>query len=150
MDQLIAFVTILVVISGAAERLVEIIKTFPFFGIQANLAQPKANPRAESTRQFILHCIALAACLGTTYLAKNEITAALNFDKDKNTLVVALALLSAGGSSLWNSVLTYLLSVKDIKKADAIERKLEVKSGAAIPSGSVPVAPPTVLGSGTF
>jgi hypothetical protein len=150
MDQLIAFVTILVVISGAAERLVEIIKTLPFFGIQATLAQPKTNPRAESTRQFILHCIALVACLGTTYLAKDGIAAALHFDKNKDTLVVALALLSAGGSSLWNSVLTYLLSVKDIKKADATERKLEVNSGAALPSGSVPATPPTTLGSRTF
>lgn len=145
MDQLIAFVTVLVVLSGAAERLVEIIKNF-----SRKLSQPNPDSLQESRRQGVLHLVSVFASLVTAALAHEQIAGVIGWTKDAWTLTVCLGLLAAGGSSLWNSVLTYLLSVKDLKRAAATERKRETSVNVAgLTTESIPSTPPDGLGSTT-
>ena len=53
----------------------------------------------------------------------------------KSWAVIGLGVLASGGSGLWNSVLTYVAKVKDIKKAEA-----DLKMSAAVQAKS-PVKP---------
>jgi hypothetical protein len=47
-------------------------------------------------------------------------------------LIIALGLLASGGSSLWNSVLEYLVKLKDLKKAEATRSQAEAAGAVRI------------------
>jgi hypothetical protein len=47
------------------------------------------------------------------------------------SLIVSLGILASGGSSFWNSVLTYLLAVKDLMAASATEAKRKMAAPSA-------------------
>jgi hypothetical protein len=107
--KLVAIVGLLVALSAASERLVEIIK-----GLSGWLNDEKADPVKERQRKAALQFLAVLAGIGTTLLARPSIPAEL---LPKGMLsFVALGLLASGGSGLWNSVLTYLLEIKNIKE----------------------------------
>jgi hypothetical protein len=58
----------------------------------------------------------------TAWLASHTGTVA-GLTPDKPQAWVALGLLSSGGSAFWNSILTYVNKVKDVKKQEAEEKK---------------------------
>ena len=114
MNTLTAVVTLLMALAVASERLVEMVKGYiPFLSTQ----QPK--PVDESKRKAILHLLGAAAGVLTSYLAMPAVVEALpNLDNTHDIRVIlALGLLASGGSGLWNTVLTYLLAVKDLQRA---------------------------------
>jgi hypothetical protein len=119
-EYLIAAASILVVLSGSAERFVEVIK-----GFIPPLNVSSSNPKIESRRKAYVQLLSIACCLITAYLARNQIAEALWGANQpvKWQVVTGLGVLAAGGSSLWNSVLTYLVGIKDIKKVEATTRK---------------------------
>lgn len=140
-DFLIAAVSMLVVLSGAAERLVEVIK-----GFIPSLNRAVQDPVAEAQRKAWVQALTIVVCLLTAYLTRDLITEGLGkgaTDVDWR-LVVTMGVLAAGGSSLWNSVLTYLVSAKDIKKAEATELKTSVDQRRAF---SLNLVPPPALGA---
>lgn len=57
----------------------------------------------------------MVAGIGTTLLARPAIPEDLLPDSGGLLALLALGFLASGGSGLWNSVLTYVLKVKDIK-----------------------------------
>jgi hypothetical protein len=139
-DFLIAAVSMLVVLSGAAERLVEVIKGF----IPA-LNGALQDPVAESRRKAWVQTLTIAVCLVTAFITRDLIMQGLG-DGTVGVdwrLIMTMGVLSAGGSSLWNSVLTYLVSAKDIKKAEATDLKATVEQHRAVP---VNLVPPQALG----
>jgi predicted histidine transporter YuiF (NhaC family) len=142
-NKLTAIVTILITLSIASERLVEIIKGFiPFLNADTlDNANNLINPNQEARRKAYVSILSVFCGIATAFLASpilagifKDMVAGSNcqiaglgentpcgFDLTGNgiLLVLALGLLAAGGSKLWNSVLEYLLKIKDLKKAEA-------------------------------
>src|SRR5262245_23436898 len=123
LDGLIAIVSVLIVLSAAAERLVEIIK-----GFRQSLNQVNADPVEEAKRKARIQTLAVVCSLITSFLAFGPIGSALGWTETQLGAVIrahgltlfGLGLLAAGGSSLWNSILTYLVGLKDIKQSEAL------------------------------
>jgi hypothetical protein len=108
--KLAAIVGLLVALSAASERFVEIVK-----GLFKWLDKKHDDERMERWRKATLQVLAVGAGIGTTLLARPAIPADLLPDSGGALPLLALGFLASGGSGLWNSVLTYVLKVKDIK-----------------------------------
>jgi hypothetical protein len=72
----------------------------------------------------------VAAGTVTAFLAKPAIP---DFLPDHFTATLAFGLLASGGSGFWNSILTYVTRVKDIKGAEAENKRIELKLNGASP-----------------
>lgn len=122
LDGLIQLVTILIVLSVSSERLVEIVKSR--FTV---LRTANADPAGEAKRCGYLHMLAVVAGCFTVYLALPWIKSLLSLSADFQLpdwhLVLGLGLLASGGSSLWNSVLSYLVGIKQAQKNDLQQMK---------------------------
>ena len=125
LTKLTTIVSLLVALSVASERLVEIIKgLFPF------LNQQNVDPKKEGWRKAAIQFLAVPAGIITAFLAKPAIP---DFFPDHFTTTLAVGLLASGGSGFWNSILTYVTRAKDIKGAEAENKRLEVKLSGASP-----------------
>ena len=111
MEKLTTVVALLVALSVASERLVEIIK-----GLSEYLNVEQTEPVKEGRRRSAIHAIAVVAGIVTAFLARPVIANAVTLPEPSYLWIVALGLLASGGSSLWNSVLTYVLQVKNLKE----------------------------------
>jgi hypothetical protein len=118
--KLAAIVSLIFALSIASERLVEIIK-----GFVPALGKEQSDAKAESRRHAWLQVLAVASGILTAYLAQDYVPKEVA-DSIKGFSVLGLGLLASGGSGFWNSVLTYVTKVKDIKKSEAEMRKNEV------------------------
>jgi O-antigen/teichoic acid export membrane protein len=104
-------------LSIASERLVEIIK-----GFFPALEKASADENAEARRRSYLQILAVLSGIATALLAQDYIPVELDVTP-KWWSIVGLGLLASGGSGFWNSVLTYMANVKDIKTVEAVARK---------------------------
>jgi hypothetical protein len=122
LDGLIQLVTILIVLSVSSERLVEIVKS----RITA-LRTADADPAEEAKRCGYLHMLAVVAGCFTAYLAlpwiKSLLSLSAGYQLPDSQLVLGLGLLASGGSSLWNTVLSYLVGIKQAQKNDLQQMK---------------------------
>lgn len=131
LDVLTAVVSILVVLSMSAERLVEIVK-----GLSSFLSKENEDAKWERWRKVILQLLAVAAGIFTAVLAApllpEEIRREIHLDKSENHIrgVLVLGFLTSGGSGLWNSILGYLKGIKDIKQVQATRARAIAASGA--------------------
>ena len=117
MEKITAIITMLLALSIASERLVEIVK-----GLIPWLDKQNPDPKGEGMRRTCLHVLAVIAGVLTAYLAKDYIPE----DVARPTgswAILGLGLLASGGSSLWNSVLSYLSNVKDLKKIEVVKER---------------------------
>jgi len=115
-EALTVIVSVLVCLSVASERLVEIIK-----GIVPFLNEENENTKKEGWRRSVLQFLAVCSGIATAFLAKPALVEVLPGAWTTLPAVFALGFLASGGSGLWNSVLTYVRNVKDIKKWNAKE-----------------------------
>lgn len=153
--KLIAIVTIILTLSVASERLVEIIKgRYPkFFGVNPIGVPTGGTPppetgytpeQSEARRKARISLLAVGCGIFTALLASPllipmfsqildgsmcnpfpKLAADLN---DKSPcgevsamgflVVIAAGLLASGGSAFWNTILEYLMKIKDLKKID--------------------------------
>lgn len=118
MEALTPVVTLLIALSIASERLVEIVKNFfPFLSQQ----QPKVAD--ESRRKLILHLLAVVAGCVSAWLAwpvaKDILSQAAI--AHQWSVILALGALASGGSGFWNTILTYLLNLKNLKRAELVQ-----------------------------
>lgn len=121
LSDLIAYI---VALSIASERFVEIIKGIvPFFQKQAETEE------YENLRRVSLQLLAVAAGILTAHLAMPAVRDLVPAQWQTFPGIVALGLLASGGSSLWNSVLDYASSVKEITKLNAELKKLKKRNG---------------------
>jgi hypothetical protein len=118
--KLIVIVTLILSLSIASERLVEIIK-----GFVPGLGKASADPAAEGRRCSYLQILAVLSGILTAYLARDFVPDEISKPAG-GFAIIGLGLLASGGSGLWNSVLTYLIQVKEIKKADAVTAKKNI------------------------
>lgn len=130
--KLAAIVGLLISLSVASERLVEIIK-----GLIPFLRDENSDSYREGVRRSMLQLLAVAAGIATALLAQPVILQVVELPGSSLLWILALGLLASGGSGFWNSVLTYVLKIKDLKTQEAEDRKLEVekKKRAAVRPG---------------
>lgn len=114
-DNLAEIISLILALSIASERLVEIIK-----GLIPWLSSPKEDPHKEGRRKAALQVLAVLSAIATAFLAKDYIPVELGKSVSGGS-ILGLGLLASGGSGLWNSVLTYFGNIKDIAKAHKIE-----------------------------
>ena len=124
--KLTVIVSLILALSIASERLVEIVKgLIPFLN-----QEQTTDARKEGWRRAGLHILAIVAGVVTALLAQPLIPANVGVPSN-NVGILALGLLASGGSGFWNSVLTYFLSIKDIKELDVKEKKKALGEGTA-------------------
>jgi hypothetical protein len=123
-NDLYAIVGLLISLSVASERLVEIIKGFIPFLIERN-----PDPKKEGFRKAIVQLLGVGSGIVTALLAWPAITGIVPSQWNTFPCVLALGLLASGGSGFWNVILNYLLNVKDIKKLDYVEKAKEAQKG---------------------
>jgi drug/metabolite transporter (DMT)-like permease len=117
-NQIYTVVAILVALSVASERLVEIIK-----GVVPFLNNEKKDANREGWRRAALQVLAVVAGIVTALLARPAIQGTVPGSVNTLPGILALGLLASGGSGFWNAILSYLGLVKDIKKVDAAQKK---------------------------
>ncbi|TVL98714.1 MAG: hypothetical protein CV087_20760 [Candidatus Brocadia sp. WS118] len=122
-NKLATIVALLVALSVASERLVEIIK-----GIVPFLNQENSNPKKEGWRRATIHVVTVLAGILTALLSRSAIPENV-YKPSSGWSILALGLLTSGGSGFWNSVLTYFSKIKDIKKLDAEAKKKALGTG---------------------
>jgi hypothetical protein len=121
---LASLVGLILALSIASERLVEIVKgALPFLNTE------NTNKTKEGWRQAGLHLLAVVAGVVTAYMASDYIPKESSTPV-KDLGVVGLGLLASGGSSFWNSIATYMVKVKDLKKAEVEDKKSQVPPAA--------------------
>ena len=121
--KLTALVTIILALSIASERLVEIVK-----GIIPFLSKENSNETFEGWRRSLLQLLAVASAIFTAFISSDYIPhglVELPETFSEKWAILGLGLLASGGSGFWNSVLTYLGKAKDVKKAEAETKKVE-------------------------
>ena len=124
-------ITLLIALSIASERVVEITK-----GLVPWLDRTHADPRTEGFRRAALHGLAAAAGIAISWLAWPIIAEGLSDVPGQATrplhvpTVLALGFLASGGSGFWNSVLGYAVSLKSLKQTVAREQAAQVKASA--------------------
>ncbi|MCA1623781.1 MAG: hypothetical protein LC778_08250 [Acidobacteria bacterium] len=116
--KLTAIVSILITLSIASERLVEIIKN-----LMPSINQENPDAKKEGWRRAFIQILAVLSGIFTAWLASNIPDSGIQ----GTFTIAAFGLLASGGSAFWNSILEYLLKVKDIKEVEA-ETKKELKN----------------------
>lgn len=110
-------VALIIALSVASERLVEITK-----GYMPSLSKAKDDPVAEGKRRSTIQFIAVAAGIITTFLAAPALPE--NTIPDNWLSKLAIGLLASGGSGFWNSIQGYVAQAKEVKKAEVEEVKV--------------------------
>lgn len=111
LETLTAFVTVLLALSVTSERLVELIK-----GFSEDLTGKKVEAGVERKRQLQIHGLSLVTSAIAVWLAQDYIVATLKLTNWNLSQATAFTILASGGSSMWNSILSYLLSIKSLKQ----------------------------------
>ncbi len=114
-------ISLLVALSIASERLVDIIK-----GLVPWLNQQRRKPAEEGWRKAALQILAVIAGITTAWLASAAIPRGVGIPDDW-TGTLALGLLASGGSGFWNAILSYVTKAKDLKAAEAETRPIEAR-----------------------
>ena len=108
-DSITSFVTLILSLSVATERLVEIIKgLLPY----AWLSEKQTEPAKERQRKTRLQLLAVVAGMATALLSSSYVSTDL-LEVNHSFHVIVLGLLASGGSGFWNSVSTYTLDLKN-------------------------------------
>jgi len=111
--KLAAFVSLMIALSVATERLVEIVK-----GLFKSLNCEHPDPRREGWRKSALQLLAVAAGIFTAWSASAYIPVEIA-KPTESWHIIGLGLLASGGSGFWNSIATYVLKLKDLKDVQA-------------------------------
>lgn len=146
LSSLSALLALLVALSVAAERLVEIIKNLPRLGEWLKTENPDAA--AEGWRRLVLQLLAVGAGILTAWLAREVLPVIPDTGiKGKETTtgaLLVLGLLASGGSGFWTSILGYVRNIKEIKKAEAVDTKVRAAATvAAVAQGATPLTTPS-------
>lgn len=108
--KLAGFVSLMIALSVATERLVEIIK-----GLIPLLNCERPTAAAEGRRKAALQILAVIAGVFTAWSASPYIPSELAKVTD-TWQILGLGLLASGGSGFWNAIATYVLKLKDLKE----------------------------------
>lgn len=114
-----AIIGMILCVSIASERLVEISK-----GFFTSLNATDLDPREEARRKSIIQIMSVVAGLITAFLSSPILAHQFNSNLQNHILYsVAIGLLASGGSGFWNAILGYMLEIKNMKKAEVLNEK---------------------------
>jgi len=113
---LVTVVALLVALSVASERLVEIVK-----GMIPSLNQENTDPTKEGWRKATLQFLGVGSGILSAILAGPAVKETVGDAWNTMPVLLALGLLASGGSGFWNAILTYIKLVKDIKEKDLLK-----------------------------
>jgi hypothetical protein len=129
MGRLYTVVGVILALSISSERLVEIIRAwFPSLNVKAPDDDKPETLIAEAKRRAGLHLLSLFAGVLTSLLATYSLsqivpiprTGAGEIDLAMYTVeILGLGLLASGGSGFWNTILGYLIQVREMKVREA-------------------------------
>ena len=119
--KLTSVISLLIALSVASERLVDIIK-----GLIPWLNQQRRKPAHEGGGKRP-QIVAVIAGITTAWLSSAAIPKGVGIPDDW-TGTFALGLLASGGSGFWNSILTYVAKAKDLKAAEAETQQIVVRA----------------------
>ena len=122
MEKLTAIVAFILALCIASERLVEIIK-----GLIPKLDKETPDEKAEGRRRAYLQILSVTSGIVTALLARDYIPKEIADSLSSGT-VFGLGLLASGGAGFWNSILSYVTKVKELKSLDVSERKPNAQS----------------------
>ena len=132
LNKLPTILTLLIALSVATERLVEITK-----GIVPWLDTAKADSTIEGRRRAALQFLAVVGGVVIAVLAWPIIEQVIPTGQNRSAATLALGLLSSGGSGFWNTILTYVLKVKDLKELEANQAQAR-----SVAPGFIPIRQP--------
>jgi hypothetical protein len=133
-NSLPTIVTLLIALSVATERVVEIIKSLvPWL----NTEHP--STKTECHRRATIQALAVAAgilvstlswpVLARIFSTSSDAAVATVVNPGFNwSLVVAVGFLASGGSGFWNTILSYVMKVKELKQVEVREEKLAISA----------------------
>jgi hypothetical protein len=136
-DNLSTMITLLIALSVATERFVEIVK-----GLVPWLDVVKEDVREEGRRRAALQALAAVGGIVVSALSFPISREILPEGLGTTTTAIALGLLASGGSGFWNSILGYVMSMKALKSADALRAKVEADQTKLGVTPGLPVAHP--------
>jgi hypothetical protein len=146
-DKLISIVGLILALSIASERLVEIVKGYiPWLNTAA------ATNDGDGPRRATLQLMAVLAGVTTAWLSRDYIPKEVS-DAAHGWAVLGLGLLASGGSGFWNAILSYVLKVKDLKGLQTKAMEGTVKAGGTAPgldqkaSGASLIGGPGLVGA---
>lgn len=114
-------------LSIASERLVEVIK-----GLVPYLKEKKTD-EAEQLRQVLVQGLAVVSGIAITFMMQAVISEVLpNWDNYASLIVIGL--LASGGSSIWNTAMSFLSHIKEIKKSAVTQIRQQASSADTPPS----------------
>ncbi|EOD8993504.1 hypothetical protein [Klebsiella variicola] len=142
-SQLENIITMLIAISIASERLVEIIKGyFPWLNLE------NQDPVIEGRRKSALQILAVVAGIVTAFLTQPFVAGSFSAIKHPDLMTLCIGLMASGGSAFWNVILNYLLQVKNLKKQQVSSVKADpVADAVADPAPPSPVYHDVVPGA---
>jgi drug/metabolite transporter (DMT)-like permease len=121
-------VAVILAVSVASERLVEIIKNYvPYLS-----TKKLDDANKEARRAAAIQLIAIAANVFTALLCWPALSKVVPATWGSIPVVLALGFLASGGSAFWNSIQTYLLKLKDIEAAAAKTAQKALREDTAI------------------
>jgi hypothetical protein len=115
--QLTDLVCLILALSVASERLVEIVKGWVPF-----LSHGHADPAIEGRRKSILQLLAVVAGVCTALLSAGYLPPGIGVSTAGWEIIV-LGLLASGGSGFWHAVLTYMAGLKDLQSPEGDGRR---------------------------
>jgi hypothetical protein len=116
MDSLESFIQLLLALSIASERLVEIVK-----GLWPFLNNTNKDATKEGWRKATVQGLGVVSGIVTAVLAQQWVGDAFPDGWNTPVALLAIGLLISGGSGFWNVILSYLLQVKNLKKKEALK-----------------------------
>jgi len=125
--------TYVLAVSTANERLVALIKTLvPWLSEKPVDATGLFNSTHERRRAFVLQLITLAVAMLSTYLLTEKGGLKICIDPKLPDCYDfwVIGLLSLGGTAFWNSILGYANALKDVKREEVAEKRLQVAARA--------------------
>ncbi len=115
LERLWLVVAVLAALSVASERLVEIVKGF----LPALQKPPEGAPPGrlrEPLRRALVHLLTVVSGMVVALLAAPAIPEEVLRTPRDPLGIVAIGLLTSGGSGFWNSILGYLEGVKGLRR----------------------------------
>ncbi len=117
-ENISTLVALLVALSVASERLVDIIK-----GVVPFLNRENLDAKKEGWRRSSLQTLAVVSGIVTTLLTQHTIKGIVGGPWDSPAGILALGLLASGGSGFWNAVLKYVAGLKDLQNQLVAEKR---------------------------
>jgi ubiquitin C-terminal hydrolase len=108
-----AAIGLILIVSIASERLVEIVK-----GIVPWLNTAFEDAKLEGKRRSALQFLAVISGIITAYISSPFLSSGDTNISNHPEKLLAIGLLASGGSGFWNAILNYLLQIKDLKKEE--------------------------------